>query len=644
MSTPRFNLSGDLTLGAGNNLAHGFSHGNWTGAAPHPRSSFRCCPAKPGNIGKRIVRASASAYEVPWLKPWARLFAALVLFVACSPPTTDPEHPAVASTAAADVVFTDVTQTAGINFIHHNGRSGKKLLPETLGSGVAFIDYDADGWPDLFFVNSKPWTRDEKVTSALYHNNQDGTFSDVTASAGLDIEMYGLGAAFGDYDNDGFDDLYVTALEGDRLFRNSGEGSFVDVTSTTGITNKGFGTSAAFLDFDKDGLLDLYVANYVKWSPDNDLWCTLDGSSKTFCTPESYEGLPSKLYWNLGDGTFDDYTEEAGLDDPNGKGLGVAVFDFDSDGWPDIFEANDTEPNRLFRNNQDRTFSEVGLTAGVAFAEDGKARGAMGVDAADYDRSGREHLIVGNFANEMLNLFHNEGGGLFLDEAPASQIGRTSLLSLTFGAFFFDYDNDGRLDIFTANGHLDEQINNVQPTVTYAQAPLLYRNLGRGAGFEMTNARVGEDLSRPIVARGAAYADYDRDGDLDIAVTTNNGPAHLFRNDGGNANSYLRVKLIGAESNRSAFGARVSLRSASGEQSRTVRSGGSYCSQSESTLTFGVGQDVNVDSLVIDWPSGRRQKFDALEVNQSLVIQEITGIASAGDRRGAASSIRSDKL
>jgi len=572
-----------------------------------------------GDFNNRLLSRVAQRYGC----------AALVMFMACGGPATDPGQPAIATTAAADVVFTDVTKSAGIDFVHNNGRSGKKLLPETLGSGVAFVDYDADGWPDLFLVNSKPWTGGgEKVTSKLYRNNHDGAFTDVTEQAGLSIEMYGLGVAFGDYDNDGFDDLYVTALEGDRLFRNTGKGAFVDVTSTTGIANKGFGTSAAFFDFDKDGLLDIYIANYVQWSADKDLWCTLDGSSKTFCTPESYEGLPSKLYWNLGDGTFADYTEEAGLLDPNGKGLGIAIFDFDSDGWPDLFEANDTEPNRLFRNNQDRTFTEVGLTAGVAFAEDGKARGAMGVDAADYDRSGREHLIVGNFANEMLNLFHNEGGGLFLDDAPASQIGRTSLLSLTFGTFFFDYDNDGRLDIFGANGHLDEEINNVQPTVTYAQPPLLYRNLGRGAGFEMTNARVGKDLSRPIVARGAAYADYDRDGDLDIAVTTNNGPAYLFRNDGGNANSYLQLKLVGAESNRSGFGARISIRSAAGEQSRTVRSGSSYCSQSESTLTFGLGKDVTVDTVVVDWPSGRQQKFEALEVNQSIVIHEIAGIAS----------------
>lgn len=578
---------------------------------------------------QQTVRSEQSADRLlTRAAPMGLALVGLILFCSCGGTAPDPDQPAIATTAAADVVFSDVTQSAGIDFTHHNGRSGKKLLPETLGSGAAFIDYDADGWPDLFFVNSKPWTRGEKVTSELYHNNQDGTFTDVTAAAGLNIEMYGLGAAFGDYDNDGFDDLYVTALEGDRLFRNTGEGTFVDVTPKSGMANQGFGTSAAFFDFDKDGLLDLYVANYVQWSPDKDLWCTLDGASKTFCTPESYEGLPSKLYWNLGDGTFDDYTEEAGLLDPNGKGLGIAIFDFDADGWPDIFEANDTEPNRLYRNNQDRTFSEVGLTAGVAFAEDGKARGAMGVDAADYDRSGREHLIVGNFANEMLNLFHNEGSGLFLDEAPASQIGRTSLLSLTFGTFFFDYDNDGRLDIFGANGHLDEEINNVQPTVTYAQPALLYRNLGRGAGFARTNASVGEDLSRPIVARGAAYADYDRDGDLDIVVTTNNGPAYLFRNDGGNANSYIQVKLIGGESNRSGYGARVTLRSASGEQSRTVRSGSSYCSQSESTLTFGVGQDVNIESLIVDWPSGRQQKFEALEVNQALVIHEITGISS----------------
>ena len=550
-----------------------------------------------------------------------------VLATACGGPAPEGKgKPAIAATEAADVVFTDVTAAAGIDFTHHNGRSGEKYLPETLGSGCAFIDFDGDGRVDVFLVNSKPWTAGaDAPTSKLYRNKGDGTFEDVTRQAGLAIPMFGIGVAFGDVDNDGFDDLYVTALDGDRLFRNRGDGTFEDATAGAGIDNRAFGTSAAFLDYDKDGDLDLFVDNYVDWAPEKDLWCTLDGQSKTYCTPESYTGIPSKLYRNKGDGTFEDVTQAAGVYDPTSKALGVAVFDFDEDGWPDIFQANDTEPNKLYRNKQDGTFEDVGLRAGVAFAEDGKARGAMGVDAADYDGSGRPHLLVGNFSNEMVNLFHNEGSTLFVDEAPTTTIGRASLLSLTFGAFFFDYNLDGKLDIFCANGHLDEEINNVQPQVTFAQPPLLFTNLGAGK-FEPANGDVGEDFEKPLVARGAAYGDYDGDGDLDVLISSNNGPARLLRNDGGNANSYLRVKLVGAQSNRNGFGAKVRLESTAGKQSAMARSGSSYASQSESTLTFGVADDLMIDRLEVEWPSGEVQRFEQIEPNRTIVIHEEQGI------------------
>ena len=421
---------------------------------------------------------------------WMCLF-----FAACNPNDNSDANPAAISPPASNVVFTDVTSTAGIQFEHNHGRSGKKYLPETLGSGCAFLDYNSDDWPDIFLVNSKPWdpSPEQKTTSKLYRNNRDGTFTDVTAEAGLDIEMYGMGVAVGDYDNDGRQDLYVTALEGDRLFRNEGKGKFTDATKDAGISNAGFGTSAAWLDYDKDGNLDMFVANYVQWTPENDLWCTLDGDTKSYCTPESYSGLPSRLYRNLGTGKFEDATRKAGVYDETSKALGIAVFDFDQDGWPDIFQANDTQPNRLYRNNGDGTFDDVGLAAGVAFAENGKARGAMGVDAADYDRSGRPHLLIGNFSNEMLSLYHNEGTGLFVDDAPSSAVGRESLLSLTFGSFFFDYDLDSYLDIFAANGHLEEDINRVQPKVSYKQAPLLFRNTGDGR-FELANDKLGEEF------------------------------------------------------------------------------------------------------------------------------------------------------
>ena len=544
----------------------------------------------------------------------------------------DAGHGASEPPLPADVVFTDVTHAAGIEFEHHNGRSGKKYLPETLGSGCAFLDYNGDAWPDILLINSRGWEplagqpgRGQATTSALYRNNKNGTFTDVTAEVGLAIEMYGMGAAIGDYDNDGDDDIYITALGGDRLFRNDGGAAFTDVTEKAGIVNADFGTSAAWLDYDLDGRLDLFVANYVVWSPEEDLPCSMDGATKSYCTPESYRGVSSRLFRNVGEGRFEDATRQAKVYDETSKALGVAVFDFDRDGRPDIFQANDTEPNKLYRNRGDGAFEEVGLAAGVAFAEDGRARGAMGVDAADYDGSGRPHLLVGNFSNEMLTLYHNEGNGLFVDDAPTSAVGRESLLSLTFGAFFFDYDLDGHLDIFAANGHLDEEIERVQPKVRFAQSPLLFRNLG-GGQFENSLGRVGEELARPLVARGAAHGDYDRDGDPDILITTNNGPAYLFRNDGGNSNSYVRLRLAGEPSNRSALGAVVTLRSASGERWRMVRSGSSYCSQSELPLTFGLGKDLEVAGIEVAWPDGKLTSYRNVEPNRSYLLHERYGI------------------
>ncbi len=548
------------------------------------------------------------------------LVAALVASLGCGS-SGETDEPARGVSPRVPVEFTDVTAEAGIDFEHHNGRSGKKYLPETLGSGCAFFDFDNDGHPDIFLVNSRPWSGGAGITSKLYRNLGDGRFEDVTKAAGLAIPMYGLGVAAADYDNDSFTDLYITVLDGDRLFRNRGDGTFEDVTQSAGIDNARFGTSAAWLDYDLDGHTDIFVANYVQWSIENDLWCSMDGSKKTYCTPESYSGQPSVLYRNRGDGTFEDVSARAGVDDPTAKALGIAVFDYDSDGLPDIFQANDTQPNKLYRNEGDGTFSEHGVSAGIAYAEDGKARGAMGVDAADYDRSGRYHLLVGNFANEMLNLFHNEGNGLFVDEAPTSAIGRDSLLSLTFGAFFLDYDLDGYPDIFCANGHLDEEIEIVQPTVRFAQAPSLFRNDGRGR-FELATSEVGADFAVPVVGRGAAYADYDGDGDLDILITTNDGPARLLRNDGANANNYLRVRLRGSKSNRDGLGAEVALVSASGKQVQVVRGGSSYCSQSEIVATFGLGRDDLVESLEVQWPSGTADVFTDLEPNREIMVAE----------------------
>jgi len=543
---------------------------------------------------------------------------------------------AAAADKTAEVTFTDISASAGIKFTHNNGRSGKKYLPDTLGSGGALFDADGDGWLDILLVNGKSWNAGgPHSTAALYRNNHDGTFTNITAGSGLDIEIHGMGVAVGDYDNDGKDDVYITALDGDHLFHNEGGGKFRDVTKLSGINNAAFGTSAAWVDYDRDGKLDLFVANYVQWTPKGDLWCSLDGATKSYCTPESYKGTSSKLYHNLGGGKFEDVSEKAGVGDPTSKSLGVTVFDYNGDGWPDLFVANDTQPNKLYRNNKNGTFAEIGMEAGVAFGEDGVARGAMGVDSADYDRSGKPSLIVGNFSNQMLGLYHNEGTGLFVDEAPMSTVGRSSLLTLAFGVFFFDYNLDGLPDIFVANGHIEDEIGRVQPKVSYQEPPLVFRNQGKGK-FENATPALGAAFSRPIVARGAAYGDIDHDGDLDVLITTNNGPAYLYRNDGGNQNHWLCVRTVGTKSNRDGIGAVVRIESASGKQWNMVRSGSSYCSQSDLAVTFGLGADTSVKTLQIDWPSGEKQTLANIASNQCITVEEGKGIASHWEPQGKA--------
>ena len=550
-------------------------------------------------------------------------------------PSPKPQASQAASPKPQAPTFTDVTTAAGIRFVHNSGRAGGKWLPETMGSGVVFFDADGDGWCDLLFVNGRDWSASARAASfggsgrrsvpALYLNNRKGGFSDITAGSGLDVVTYGLGAAAGDYDNDGRADVYVTSLDGDRLYHNGGGGKFRDVSKAAGIVNASFGTSAAWVDYDKDGRLDLFVANYVQWTPKTDLRCTLDGATKSYCTPESYPGTASKLYRNLGGGRFDDVSLKAGVADPTSKSLGISILDFDSDGWPDLFVANDTQPNKLYRNNRNGTFTDVGLRAGVAYSEDGVARGAMGVDAADYDRSGRPHLLVGNFSNQMLGLYHNEGNGLFVDEAPRSTVGRASLLLLAFGVFFFDYDLDGWTDIFAANGHIEEEIGRVQPKVQYRQPPLLFRNLGNRR-FEDASAAVGKEFMRPIVARGAAYGDYDRDGDLDIALSTNHGPGYLYRNDGGNRNNWIAVRTRGVKSNRDGIGAIVRVESAGGRQWQMVRSGSSYASQSDLILTFGLGADAAAAAIEVEWPSGARDRINNVRARQLVTIEEGRGL------------------
>ena len=525
------------------------------------------------------------------------------------------------------VTFTDATLQAGVRFVHNSGAFGRKYLPETMGSGAVWFDADGDGWQDLLLVNSKNWPGHPGPRSlpALYRNTHDGAFLDITRGSGLDVEVYGIGAAAADYDNDGKVDVYITGLGGNRLFRNLGSGRFRDVTATAGVADEGFSTSALWFDYDNDGKLDLFVTHYVEWSIDKDLFCTLDGRSKSYCTPESYKGQSPSLFHNRGNGTFENVTKQAGIFDTSSKGLGVAMLDFDEDGRMDLFVANDTEPNRLYRNKGNGMFEDVAVGAGVAFSESGVARAGMGVDAGDYDGSGRPSLVIGNFANQMMALYHNEGHGLFIDEAPKSAVGRSSLLTLTFGCFFFDYDLDGLPDIFAANGHVSDDIERVQSRVTYAQRPHLFRNTGRKQ-FEDVSRQAGPALQRAMVARGAAYADYDNDGDLDIVVTTSNGPARLFRNDGGNRNNVLRVRTVGTTSNRDGIGARVEVSVRGARPWQIVKTGSSYASQSELPLTFGLGQAAAVDGVRVSWPSGRVDSVGALQANQTVTIQEGSGV------------------
>ena len=541
--------------------------------------------------------------------------------------------PAAPSRPSGPIHFTDITAQAGIHFVRNSGAFGKKYLPETMGSGVCFIDYNNDGWQDILFVNSMDWPGHFKHKSypALYRNNHDGTFTDVTKQAGLDVQMYGMGCAVGDYNNDGYDDIYITALGHNYLFKNMGNGTFKDVTAQAGVGSSGFSTGAAWFDYDNDGKLDLVVDHYVDWSPATDKYCSLDGTHKSYCTPELYKGESITLYHNLGHGRFKDVTKAAGLYNTSDKALGIALIDYDNDGWLDLFITNDTQPNRLYHNNHNGTFTASGVAAGVAYSDAGKARAGMGTDAADYDGSGRQGLLIGNFSNESMALYHNDGQGLFTNDALSAGIALPSLQPLTFGAFFFDYNLDGLPDIFALNGHVADDISSVDPSLSYSEPPLLFRNIGHGRFTNVSND-VGPAFRKPQVGRGAAYADIDNDGDLDLVLTTSNGPARLLRNDGGNQNDMLRVKLVGTRSNRDGIGARVLLTTSTGQRiSQMVKSGSSYLSQSELPLTFGLGKPDPQKriQLEIRWPSGHKDTIPNIHPDQFITVKEGTGIVAA---------------
>jgi hypothetical protein len=566
--------------------------------------------------------------------------------------------------------FVDVTGPAGIQFTHFNGAAGKKLLPETMGSGVAVIDYNVDGKPDLLFVNSCPWPGHAKPKDepclALYRNKGDGTFEDVTVAAGLKVSFYGIGACVGDYDNDGWPDLFVTGIGGDRLFHNDAGTKFTEVTATAKVGGAGgwpaseseaqfnqhqapipFGSSATFVDYDGDGKLDLFVCRYVTWSPGIDLSIksTLTGVGRTYQQPTSLEGNQCVLYHNDGNGTFSDVSESAGVavyesegtdakdrKRPVGKALGVILCDPDGDGWPDLIVANDAVRNFFFHNQADdkggRRFVEKGLSANVAYA-DASPRGAMGIDAAEY-RNGRFAVVIQNFANEPSTFLEllNPKRLQFANKALSIGLEGPSRGPLKFGTFFFDYDLDGRLDLFCCNGHIDPDINKIQANQTHKQAVQLFWNNGEdGRIFEPVAASAaGHDLFVPIVGRGCAFLDYDGDGDLDIVVTENNGRAKLFRNDQklGHRGLRLTLECDGKTSNRSAIGAEVTVEAGGKTYRRTVVGGRGYLSQSELTLTFGLGSTEKVDKITVRWPgkTGTVQTWTNLSANTHATLKQ----------------------
>lgn len=539
------------------------------------------------------------------------------------PPTPAPTPPPA-------VAFQEKAAALGIDFTHVTGATGKKWMPETMGGGVAVLDYDGDGRPDLLFVSGAYWPGDpraagQKSSLALYRNEGAGAdglprFRNVTREAGLEKVFYGMGASVADYDNDGRDDVYVTGLGGNHLFHNLG-GRFEDVAKKAGVADSGWGTSSAWFDFDGDGLLDLYVGRYVDWSPAKDLFCTLDGKTKSYCTPERYPGTSSHLYRNLGSGRFEDVTRKAGLYNENQKALGVAPWDYDGDGRVDLFVSNDTAPNNLFHNKGDGTFEDVGIPAGVAVDEAGRARGAMGVAWADTLNGKGAAVAIGNFSNELKSLYWTDTGEVFLDESPKSGVGPTSFLDLTFGVLFLDADLDGRMDLLLANGHVEPTVQEVQKDVAYRQAPVLYLNAGDGR-FVPLGDRSG-DLAKPLVGRGAAYADLDGDGDLDLVIVENGGPARVYLNPTNAPQKSVRLRLVGSgKSNRDAVGARVTATLGGRTLTQQVSGGQSYLSASEKTLTFGLGAATKIDSLEIRWPDGGTQKLADVPGGARLLVTQ----------------------
>jgi len=558
-------------------------------------------------------------------------------------PLSPPESRDSQTNDIPSVTFSDVTRSSGVSFHHQNGAYGEKLLPETMGGGVAFFDFDTDGDQDLILVNSGlwPWHSYSQPTPeslCLYQNDGTGTFKDITSSSGLKTSLYGMGIAVGDYDNDGRPDLFVSGVGGGQLFHNEGNGRFSNTTSLAGVAGNptDWSSSAAWFDYDNDGKLDLFVCNYVQWSRNIDFEVDykLVGIGRAYGPPMNFAGSYPHLYHNEGQGRFSETTAHAGLQIKNratglpmAKSLGVAPIDMNSDGWMDLIIANDTVQNFVFTNAHDGTFREIGATSGVAFDNYGGARGAMGIDSARFQEDQSLGILIGNFANEMAAFYVSQKDPMiFSDEAISQGVGPSSRQSLTFGVFFFDYDLDGWLDLLTANGHIEEEINKIQKSQSYKQPASLYWN-SRGARSNQGFTKVpismsGPDIAQPIVGRGSAFADIDNDGDLDLVLTQINGPPLLLKNNQSLGHHWIRIKLVGSRSNRDAIGAWIRLRTNNRVLWRHVTPTRGYLSQSELPVTIGLGKNNSIDELQIFWPSGLKQKINPPSPNQSILLTE----------------------
>jgi enediyne biosynthesis protein E4 len=554
-----------------------------------------------------------------------------------SVPVSKSIPPAAAVDTALSVSFKEVSKEVGIDFVHENGAAGKKNMPETVGSGVAFLDYDNDGWQDVLIVNGTNWPGDKPrhTTMHLYHNNRNGTFTDVTKQAGLAVEMYGMGVAVGDYDNDGLEDIYITAIGPNHLYHNNGNGTFTDVTATAGVPGAAVGglplqwkwsSTAAWIDYDNDGKLDLLVCQYVKWSPELNQWCG-HNNIRGYCPPNTYVGSHLTLYHNEGGGHFKDVTKETGLQDiALGKSFGIGIADFNGDGFIDIAITNDTWANFLLMNEGGKHFAERGVETGIATGEVGHYKAGMGIDVADWRNNGKFAILIGNFAQEGLSLFERDGPTLqdvlFTDNSHQAGIAEPSLPYLTFGLFFFDYDLDGYQDILTADGYIDDVVATYNSMLSFRERPMVFHNQ-HGTGFTELGEKLG--LTEKVVGRGAASGDFDNDGSLDIALVDNGGHFKLYKNQRNNKNHWVRFRLEGVKANRDGIGALVKVTANGMTQSQYVHSGGSFLSESQRELTFGLANADHAEHVEIIWPGGTHDKVDTLQADRQYLITEGQG-------------------